>query len=154
MCLPLPWGGSTNALIPCHTSPDSLQCCPLEATHPIRPPAIISPAPPALLHHKLPDSLMTGTISCATSDHPLLQCSHWPLCQRWKPLVTGTRASADGLLSSRKLFYLPFCTRSYRTNDKVFFNDKARLMFSVFIIFSVTQNTFFSQLLLYLHTQK
>lgn len=86
-CLPPPWAGSTSALIHCRISPDSPLCCPLEDTQPSRAPALLH-------HHTPPDSLTSGTVICAASDQPPLQCSPWPLCPHWKPLVTGTRASA------------------------------------------------------------
>lgn len=113
--LPPPWAGSTSVLIHWHTSPDSPQCCPLEDTHPTRP--------PALLHLKPPDSLMTGTINCAASDRPPRQCSQ---CRHWKPLVTGTRGSDVNTC----IFH--FIQEGTVERIK-FFNDKERLAFSVFI---------------------
>lgn len=122
MCLPLPWGGSASALIPCLMSHNSLQCCPLEATHPIRLLAVISPALLVLFHHKPPDSLMTGTINCATLGHPPRQCFHWPQCQDWKVLVTGTSENNDVLLS----FLSPLLCKNLQNKG---FKEKARLIF-------------------------
>uniref|UniRef100_A0A9J8BUS3 Homeobox domain-containing protein n=1 Tax=Cyprinus carpio carpio TaxID=630221 RepID=A0A9J8BUS3_CYPCA len=90
-------------------------CCPLEDTHPTRP--------PALLHLKPPDSLMTGTINCAASDRPPRQCSQ---CRHWKPLVTGTRGSDVNTC----IFH--FIQEGTVERIK-FFNDKERLAFAVFI---------------------
>lgn len=93
-CLPLPWDGTTSALIPCHTYLDSPQCCPLEDIQPIHLPTLISPVLLALLRSRPADSLMTGTTNCVW-DHlpvcPPLQCFLWLLYLDWNRLVTGTK---------------------------------------------------------------